>query len=339
MRHFELSASNKIRRLWSSNNSRNFFRQSDSRYIDRCIFVCTHIGHSCKVGRSIETQPETLEIVGQLHTGIPIPYVPFKQFARTVYVLPEIGLIWFACTAYGHRYFLLSFSAELFFEIFVLLYAVLVNLMEIMDGIDDENTFLLDNELHSDTDISSNYLDYSSDDSCSELSSDEGFSSARIFTEVDVKIHLFRVLDLNFLMEALKYFIQDTIAIFIARIRKHVKRFINAGHPLEDMYPAFQSIRTLPPGPLSVDVYVVELIAENRITTTTTICLFDFDAISPVSETNDVSSITSETNEELQNNAPIELLQNESRQELHCCGTKCPSCDALRDGHGTLLFL
>ncbi|GFT23000.1 uncharacterized protein NPIL_224151 [Nephila pilipes] len=63
---------------------------------------------------------------------------------------------------------------ELFFEIFVLLYAVLVNLMEIMDGIDDENTFLLDDELHSatDTDISSNYLDYSSDDSCSELSSD-----------------------------------------------------------------------------------------------------------------------------------------------------------------------
>ncbi|GFS65425.1 uncharacterized protein NPIL_76041 [Nephila pilipes] len=57
---------------------------------------------------------------------------------------------------------------ELFFEIFVLLYAVLVNLMEIMDGIDDENTFLLDDELHSDTDtdISSNYLDYSSDDSC-----------------------------------------------------------------------------------------------------------------------------------------------------------------------------
>ncbi|GBN87896.1 Tyrosine--tRNA ligase, cytoplasmic [Araneus ventricosus] len=56
-----------------------------------------------------------------------------------------------------------------------------------MDGIDDENTFLLDDELHSDTDISSNYLDYSSDDSCSELSSDEDLSSARIFTEVDVK--------------------------------------------------------------------------------------------------------------------------------------------------------
>ncbi|GFU78419.1 piggyBac transposable element-derived protein 4 [Trichonephila clavipes] len=59
--------------------------------------------------------------------------------------------------------------------------------MEIMDGIDDENTFLLDDELHSDTDTSSNYLDYSSDDSCSELSSDEDLSSARIFTEVDVK--------------------------------------------------------------------------------------------------------------------------------------------------------
>ncbi|GFX46519.1 piggyBac transposable element-derived protein 4 [Trichonephila clavipes] len=58
--------------------------------------------------------------------------------------------------------------------------------MEIMDGIDDKNTFLLD-ELHSDTDISSNYLDYSSDDSCSELSSDENLSSARIFTVVDVK--------------------------------------------------------------------------------------------------------------------------------------------------------
>ncbi|GFY73988.1 DDE_Tnp_1_7 domain-containing protein [Trichonephila inaurata madagascariensis] len=61
--------------------------------------------------------------------------------------------------------------------------------MEIMDGIDDENIFLLDDELHSDTDtdISSNYLDYSSDDSCSELSSDEDLSSARIFTEIDVK--------------------------------------------------------------------------------------------------------------------------------------------------------
>ncbi|GFU51140.1 uncharacterized protein NPIL_83061 [Nephila pilipes] len=66
---------------------------------------------------------------------------------------------------------------ELFFEIFVLLYAVLVNLMEIMDGIDEENSFLLDDELNSDTDISSNYLDYSSDDSCSELSSDEDLSS------------------------------------------------------------------------------------------------------------------------------------------------------------------
>ncbi|GFX73616.1 uncharacterized protein TNCV_1263851 [Trichonephila clavipes] len=75
---------------------------------------------------------------------------------------------------------------ELFFEIFVLLYAALVNLTEIMDGIDDENTFLLDDELHSDTDTS-NYLDYSSDDSCSELSSDKDLSSARIFTEIDVK--------------------------------------------------------------------------------------------------------------------------------------------------------
>ncbi|KAF8789082.1 PiggyBac transposable element-derived protein like [Argiope bruennichi] len=73
--------------------------------------------------------------------------------------------------------------------------------MEIMDGIDDENTFLLDDELHSDTDtdISSNYLDYSSDDSFSEFGSDEDLSSARIFTEVDVKNPPVRVLDLNFL--------------------------------------------------------------------------------------------------------------------------------------------
>ncbi|CAL1291222.1 unnamed protein product [Larinioides sclopetarius] len=58
-----------------------------------------------------------------------------------------------------------------------------------MDGINDENTFLFDDELHSDTDtdISSDYLDYSSDDSCSKLSSDEDLSSARIFTEVHVK--------------------------------------------------------------------------------------------------------------------------------------------------------
>ncbi|GFS58234.1 uncharacterized protein NPIL_525621 [Nephila pilipes] len=67
--------------------------------------------------------------------------------------------------------FYVSGKRELFFEIFVLLYAVLVNLIEIMErnnGTDDENTFLVDDELHSDTDteISSNYLDYSSDDSC-----------------------------------------------------------------------------------------------------------------------------------------------------------------------------
>ena len=61
--------------------------------------------------------------------------------------------------------------------------------MKVMDRINNENTFLLDDELHSDTDtdISSNYLDYSSDDSCSELSSDENLSSASIVTEVDVK--------------------------------------------------------------------------------------------------------------------------------------------------------
>ncbi|GIY12456.1 uncharacterized protein CEXT_179271 [Caerostris extrusa] len=105
---------------------------------------------------------------------------------------------------------------ELFFKIFALLYAVLVNLMEIMDGIDDENTFLLDDELHSDadTDISSNYLDYSSEDSCSELSSDEDLSSARIFTEVDVKIHLLRVLDLNFLVFPLCTYNLTTLLMF-----------------------------------------------------------------------------------------------------------------------------
>ncbi|GFT58513.1 uncharacterized protein NPIL_125171 [Nephila pilipes] len=80
---------------------------------------------------------------------------------------------------FSSGFFYVAGKRELFFEILVLLYAVLVNLMEIMDGIDDENTFLLDDELHSDTDtdISSNYLDYSSDDSCSELSSDEDLSS------------------------------------------------------------------------------------------------------------------------------------------------------------------
>ncbi|GFS60658.1 uncharacterized protein NPIL_116981 [Nephila pilipes] len=81
------------------------------------------------------------------------------------------------CFSSGFLY--VAGKRELFFEIFVLLYAELVNLVEIMDGIDDENTFLLDDELHSDTDthISSNYLDYSSDDSYSELSSDEDLSS------------------------------------------------------------------------------------------------------------------------------------------------------------------
>ncbi|GFS90242.1 uncharacterized protein NPIL_510571 [Nephila pilipes] len=81
---------------------------------------------------------------------------------------------------FSSGFFYVAGKRELFFEILVLLYAVLVNLMEIMDGIDDKNTFLLDDELHSDTDtdISSNYLDYSSDDSCSELSSDEDLSSS-----------------------------------------------------------------------------------------------------------------------------------------------------------------
>ncbi|GFU39247.1 uncharacterized protein NPIL_627841 [Nephila pilipes] len=79
---------------------------------------------------------------------------------------------------FSSRFFYVAGKWELFFEILVLLYAVFVNLMEIMDGIDEKNTFLLDDELHSDTDISSNYLDYSSDDSCSELSSDEDLSSS-----------------------------------------------------------------------------------------------------------------------------------------------------------------
>ncbi|GFT98497.1 uncharacterized protein NPIL_185981 [Nephila pilipes] len=81
---------------------------------------------------------------------------------------------------FSSGFFYVAGKRELFFEILVLLYAVLVNLMEIMGGKDDENTFLLDDELHSDTntDISSNYLDYSSDDSCSELSSDEDLSSS-----------------------------------------------------------------------------------------------------------------------------------------------------------------
>ncbi|GIX95498.1 retrovirus-related Pol polyprotein from transposon TNT 1-94 [Caerostris darwini] len=39
---------------------------------------------------------------------------------------------------------------------------------------------------------------------------------------------------------------KDIIATFTARIRKHVKRLMDAGHPLRDMYPAFQSIRTPP---------------------------------------------------------------------------------------------
>ncbi|GFS58880.1 uncharacterized protein NPIL_695061 [Nephila pilipes] len=85
---------------------------------------------------------------------------------------------------FSSGFFYVAGKREHFFEIFVLLYAVLVNLMEIMDGIDDENIFLLDDELHSDTDtdISSNYLDYSSDDSCSELSSDEDMSSSSFFS-------------------------------------------------------------------------------------------------------------------------------------------------------------
>ncbi|GIY00178.1 hypothetical protein CDAR_20101 [Caerostris darwini] len=54
-----------------------------------------------------------------------------------------------------------------------------------------------------------------------------------------------------------------TIAIFIARIRKHVKRLMDAGHPLEDMYPAFQSIRTLPPD--FQEEYGHVMVGENKI--------------------------------------------------------------------------
>ncbi|GFT38226.1 uncharacterized protein TNCV_4840791 [Trichonephila clavipes] len=80
--------------------------------------------------------------------------------------------------------------------------------MEIFDGIDDENTFSLDDELHSDTDISSNYLDYSSDVSCSELSSDEDLSSARIFTVVDVlKFGLVKKPSQSMRLTLLKHFI------------------------------------------------------------------------------------------------------------------------------------
>ncbi|GFS76824.1 uncharacterized protein NPIL_196351 [Nephila pilipes] len=89
---------------------------------------------------------------------------------------------------FSSGFFYVAEKRELFFEIFVLLYAMLVNLMEIMDGMDDENTFLLDDELHSDTDISSNYLDYSSDDSCSELSSDEDLSSSFFSTPLGITL-------------------------------------------------------------------------------------------------------------------------------------------------------
>ncbi|GFT99920.1 hypothetical protein NPIL_94631 [Nephila pilipes] len=62
-----------------------------------------------------------------------------------------------------------------------------------MDGIDDENTFLLDDELHSDTDtdISSNYLDYSSDDSCNEYDVDQlRVEPQRIVLKPDLPVSL-----------------------------------------------------------------------------------------------------------------------------------------------------
>ncbi|GIY12455.1 hypothetical protein CEXT_179261 [Caerostris extrusa] len=46
------------------------------------------------------------------------PCLPFKQFARTVYVLPEIGLIWFAVRRTGIDIFSFPF---LFFPHFSLL--------------------------------------------------------------------------------------------------------------------------------------------------------------------------------------------------------------------------
>ncbi|GFX20324.1 f-box only protein 38 [Trichonephila clavipes] len=39
----------------------------------------------------------------------------------------------------------------------------------------------------------------------------------------------------------------ESIAVFIARIRKMVKRLKDVGHPLNGMYCAFQAIRTLSP--------------------------------------------------------------------------------------------
>ncbi|GFQ68441.1 f-box only protein 38 [Trichonephila clavata] len=39
----------------------------------------------------------------------------------------------------------------------------------------------------------------------------------------------------------------ESIAVFIARIRKMVERLKNVEHPLNDMYSAFQAIRTLSP--------------------------------------------------------------------------------------------
>ncbi|GFU34430.1 hypothetical protein NPIL_634221 [Nephila pilipes] len=63
-------------------------------------------------------------------------------------------------------------KAGFFFEIFVPFCIRAYESYGNCTGIDDK-TFLLDDELHSDTDtdISSNYLDYSSDDSIHELSS------------------------------------------------------------------------------------------------------------------------------------------------------------------------
>ncbi|GFQ83371.1 f-box only protein 38 [Trichonephila clavata] len=72
----------------------------------------------------------------------------------------------------------------------------------------------------------------------------------------------------------------ESIAVFIARIRKLVERLKNVGHPLNDMYCAFQAIRTLSPEfqgivqilyrwpdeDFKLDIIEIELIAEeNRL--------------------------------------------------------------------------
>lgn len=58
-----------------------------------------------------------------------------------------------------------------------------------MYEINDEDTFFLDHEVNSDTDseLSYNYLCYSLDDSCSDLSSIDDWGSATTFANFVVK--------------------------------------------------------------------------------------------------------------------------------------------------------